>query len=41
VCGNWWKGPREGHPEGFGVITVKGHELGWQYHAYGFNASAR
>jgi hypothetical protein len=23
VCGRWWKGPREGHPRGFGVLTVR------------------
>jgi hypothetical protein len=40
VCGNWWKGPREGHPEGFGVITVHDRELVWQYQTYGFTATA-
>jgi 3',5'-cyclic AMP phosphodiesterase CpdA len=39
VCGNWWKGPREGHPEGFGVVTVRGNELVWRYQTYGFVAS--
>ena len=39
VCGNWWKGPREGHPEGFGVVTVRGGEATWRYETYGFVAS--
>jgi 3',5'-cyclic AMP phosphodiesterase CpdA len=39
VCGNWWKGPREGHPEGFGLVTVHNGELTWRYQTYGFVAS--
>ena len=38
VCGNWWKGPREGHPEGFGVLTVRNNEIQWRYETYGFVA---
>jgi len=38
VCGNWWKGPREGHPEGFGVLTVRGEKIDWRYETYGFVA---
>jgi 3',5'-cyclic AMP phosphodiesterase CpdA len=38
VCGDWWKGARIGHPEGFGVLTVKGGEVHWQYETYGFRA---
>jgi Icc protein len=38
VCGNWWKGPREGHPEGFGVLTVRGSLIEWRYETYGFVA---
>ena len=34
VSGNWWKGPRAGHPEGFGVLTVKGDQLSWRYETY-------
>ena len=40
VCGNWWKGLRMGHPEGFGVLTVKGQEITWRYETYGFEAVA-
>jgi 3',5'-cyclic-AMP phosphodiesterase len=39
VCGNWWKGPREGHPEGFGVVTLGKHgSVSWRYETYGFRA---
>lgn len=38
VCGNWWKGPRVGHPEGFGVLRVKNGALSWSYQTYGFSA---
>jgi len=38
VCGNWWKGPRDGHPEGFGVLTVRGDDVQWRYETYGFVA---
>jgi 3',5'-cyclic-AMP phosphodiesterase len=41
VCGNWWKGPRLGHPEGFAVLTVKGDSLSWRYETYGFKAVAQ
>lgn len=37
VSGNWWKGARLGHPEGFGVLTVRGGEISWRYEKYGFN----
>lgn len=38
VSGNWWRGLRLGHPEGFGVITVKGLNLSWEYRTYGWTA---
>ena len=38
VCGNWWKGAREGHPEGFAVITVRNGQVDWRYETYGFVA---
>lgn len=38
VCGNWWKGAREGHPEGFAVITVRNGQIAWRYETYGFQA---
>ena len=39
VCGNWWKGPRLGHPEGFAVVTVKADTVSWRYETYGFIAA--
>lgn len=39
VCGNWWKGPRMGHPEGFAVYTINGDQLTWEYHSYGWQAA--
>jgi Icc protein len=38
VCGNWWKGPRDGHPEGFGVLSVRGGLVQWRYETFGFVA---
>lgn len=41
VCGEWWKGPRLGvHPEGFGLLTVEGDSIRWDYRTYGFRAAA-
>lgn len=39
VSGNWWKGKREGHAEGFGVFTVSGENLSWRYETYGWQAA--
>jgi Icc protein len=38
VCGNWWKGPRMGHPEGFAVYTVDDDRIQWSYHSFGWRA---
>lgn len=38
VCGNWWKGVRMGHPEGFAVYTVQGDQVTWSYRTYGWQA---
>ncbi len=38
VCGDWWKGVRLGHPEGYALITLKGGEVNWEYQTYGFKA---
>ena len=40
ICGNWWKGARLGHPEGYGVLTVKGDDIAWRYETYGFVAAS-
>jgi 3',5'-cyclic-AMP phosphodiesterase len=34
VCGSWWKGPRVGHPEGFGVLRAQNGEISWRYETY-------
>jgi 3',5'-cyclic AMP phosphodiesterase CpdA len=39
VCGNWWRGVRMGHPEGFGLLTVRGDEIEWDYRTYGWDAA--
>lgn len=37
VCGAWWTGPicEDGTPKGYGIYTVKGNQLSWQYKASG------
>ena len=40
VCGNWWKGVRMGHPEGFAVYTIDQDRIHWNYKTYGWNAEA-
>jgi len=39
VCGNWWKGVRMGHPEGFAVFTIQGDQIEWSYRTYGWQAA--
>jgi len=39
VCGNWWKGVRLGHPEGFAVYTIEGDQIHWSYRTYGWQAA--
>ena len=37
VCGNWWKGPRMGTPEGYSVISVHADgKVTPRYETYGF-----
>lgn len=36
VCGNWWKGPRMGFPEGFAVYTIDEDRIRWSYKTYGW-----
>jgi 3',5'-cyclic AMP phosphodiesterase CpdA len=38
VCGNWWKGVRMGHPEGFAVYTIQRDQVAWSYRTYGWQA---
>lgn len=36
VSGAWWKGPRDGFPEGFIIVDVNGNDFTWQYETYGW-----
>lgn len=36
VCGDWWKGSRMGHPEGYAMIEARDGEIHWRYHTYGW-----
>ncbi len=38
VCGQWWRGPWHGTPEGFGVLTLREKQVDWQYRDYGWKA---
>jgi Icc protein len=38
VCGQWWRGPWQGTPEGFGVMTLRHDRVDWDYHTYGWQA---
>jgi Icc protein len=38
VSAAWWKGPREGHPEGFTVVQVEKDQFSWKYMTYGWQA---
>ena len=40
VCGNWWKGPRWGTPEGFTVVELSGGQAHWRYEPYGWRSVA-
>lgn len=38
VCGDWWKGPRWGFPEGFSVISLRGGKIEHRYETFGWTA---
>lgn len=38
VCGQWWRGPWQGTPEGFAVVTLYGNRVEWSYVDYGWEA---
>ncbi|MGC1383562.1 MAG: calcineurin-like phosphoesterase C-terminal domain-containing protein [Candidatus Acidiferrales bacterium] len=40
VCGNWWRGPRLGTPEGYSVVSVRDGKLSVRYETYGFQSVA-
>ena len=39
VCGSWWSGPRDGHPEGFNLVHVYEDSIETEYITYGWDAS--
>jgi len=39
VCGGWWNGPRDGHPEGFNLVHVYEDGIEAEYVTYGWDAS--
>lgn len=38
VCGKWWRGPWLDTEEGFGVLTLDGDRVDWEYVDYGWEA---
>ncbi len=38
ICGNKWRGPKYGTPEGFGVLTLRQDRVDWEYMTYGWEA---
>jgi 3',5'-cyclic-AMP phosphodiesterase len=38
ICGQWWRGPRLGTSEGFGVLTLHPDRVEWEYLTYGWDA---
>jgi len=38
VCGQWWRGPYRGTPEGFWVIDLRGERMDARYLGYGWTA---
>jgi 3',5'-cyclic-AMP phosphodiesterase len=38
VCGNWWRGPRMGCPEGFTLVSLRAGEISTRYETYGFQS---
>jgi 3',5'-cyclic AMP phosphodiesterase CpdA len=38
VSGRWWRGARDGFPEGFVVVETAGNDFKWEYRSYGWEA---
>ena len=38
VCAKWWRGPWYGTEEGFGLVTLRGNQVDWEYIDYGWTA---
>jgi 3',5'-cyclic AMP phosphodiesterase CpdA len=39
ICGDKWRGPKHGTPEGFGSLTLRPGRVDWEYHALGWRAA--
>ncbi len=39
ICGAWWNGPHDGHPEGFNLVHVFENEIETEYISYGWDAA--
>ena len=38
ICGKWWRGPWQGTPEGFAMVTISADKIDWNYIAYGWKS---
>lgn len=38
ICGQWWRGPWQGTPEGYGVLLLHPDRVEWQYRPTGWKA---
>lgn len=38
ICGDKWRGPKHGTPEGFGSLTLRPGRVDWEYHSLGWKA---
>ena len=38
ISGKWWRGEWRGTKEGFGVVTLRGNQVDWEYKDYGWTA---
>ena len=38
ICGKWWRGDWMGTKAGFGVVTLRGNDVNWEYKDYGWTA---
>ena len=38
ISAKWWRGPWHGTEEGFGLLTLEGNQVGWEYVDYGWEA---
>lgn len=41
ICGAWWRGPRLGTEEGYGMVTLDGDQMSWRYIDYGWDPRRR